>query len=139
MRWASIFLSGFLFGLGLAVSNMINPAKVLNFLDIAGTWDPTLLLVMTAGLVVTFIGYRLVLARPEPFFSSRFHLPASNAIDARLMGGAALFGIGWGLAGLCPGPAIAGLVYARPQSIIFVFAMVAGMLIAHFGVPGPGA
>ena len=110
---------------------MINPAKVLNFLDLAGTWDPTLILVMGAALAVTFAGYRLALARPRPIFASKFVLPTSTAINPHLIAGAAIFGVGWGLAGLCPGPAVAGLVYGRSQSAIFIGAMATGMIIAR--------
>jgi uncharacterized membrane protein YedE/YeeE len=131
MRMASIFAAGLLFGLGLAISGMINPAKVLNFLDLAGAWDPTLILVMAAALAVTFAGYRLILAQPAPIFAPHFKLPGRTAIDPRLITGAAIFGMGWGLSGLCPGPAIAGLVYGRPESALFVIAMAAGIVVAR--------
>lgn len=131
MRLATILAAGLLFGLGLAISGMINPAKVLNFLDVAGTWDPTLIIVMASALAVTFTGYRLTLAQPAPIFAHQFALPATTAIDFRLIAGAAIFGIGWGLSGLCPGPAVAGLVYGRPQSAIFIGAMAAGIIIAR--------
>lgn len=123
----SALLAGLLFGFGLAVAGMVNPLKVLNFMDLFGTWDPTLLFVMGAGLAVTGAGYRIVMARRAPLFADRFSLPGSNAIDARLLAGGALFGLGWGLTGFCPGPAIASLVFGRPESYIFVIAMAAGM------------
>ena len=121
-------LSGALFGLGLAVSGMANPAKVLNFFDVLGSFDPSLALVMASALPVTFMGYRLILARPSPFFAQTFHLPTARDFDARLIGGSALFGLGWGLSGFCPGPAIASLVTLSAEPVIFVIAMLAGML-----------
>lgn len=121
-------VSGLLFGLGLAVSGMVNPMKVQNFMDIFGTWDPSLLFVMGGGLLTALVGYRLVLKRPGPFYDSLFHLPATTGIDARLIGGALLFGLGWGLTGFCPGPAIASLVFGFWPSVYFVLAMAIGML-----------
>ena len=128
----TVFIAGLLFGAGVTISGMVNPVKVLNFMDIAGQWDPTLLFVMGAGLFVTFIGYRLVLARPKPVFAAAFILPAFSLIDARLAGGAALFGIGWGLTGFCPGPAIASLAFGHWQSFLFIAAMAAGMIAARY-------
>ena len=128
----TVFIAGLLFGAGVTVSGMVNPMKVLNFMDIAGQWDPTLLFVMGAGLAVTFIGYRLVLARPKPVFAAAFNLPTSRLIDTRLVGGAALFGIGWGLTGFCPGPAIASLAFGHWQSFLFVAAMAAGMIVMRY-------
>src|SRR5690242_4430664 len=102
-RLLSTFLIGGLFGLGIAVSGMIDPAKVLNFFDIAGAWDPSLAFVMGGGLAVAFIGYRLTFAyRARPALENRFVLPSPGIIDGRLVGGAALFGVGWGIAGFCP-------------------------------------
>lgn len=129
MRIFSAFAAGLLFGIGLVVSQMIDPAKVIGFLDIAGAWDPSLALVMGAALVVTFIGYRLVFMRGKPLFESSFQLPTKSAIDRPLVAGSALFGVGWGLSGLCPGPAIAGLSLGRVEIYVFVGAMVAGMLL----------
>jgi uncharacterized membrane protein YedE/YeeE len=128
MRVVLTLLSGVLFGLGVTISGMVNPMKVLNFMDLAGTFDPTLVFVMGAGLLVTVIGYRIVLGRAAPLFADRFHLPSVTAIDTRLISGAALFGLGWGLSGFCPGPAVASLVFGSQQSVIFVVAMAAGML-----------
>lgn len=126
-------VSGILFGAGLALSGMINPAKVLNFLDLAGSFDPTLLFVMGGALAVTFIGYRLVLSRSAPLFAGRFSLPTNRDIDWRLISGAAIFGIGWGLAGFCPGPAVAALVSFRLEPFLFVVAMAAGMIaVSHY-------
>lgn len=116
-------LSGLVFGLGLALSGMINPAKVLNFLDLAGQWDPSLALVMASALAVTFAGYRLVLGRETPYFEGRFQLPTARDIDAKLLGGAAIFGVGWGLAGFCPGPVLTAAGLALPQVFIFLAAM----------------
>ena len=98
-------IAGFLFGLGLVIGGMSNPAKVLNFLDLAGSWDPSLAFVMAGALAVTFIGYKLVFRQPRPLLAARFHLPELKQIDRRLVLGAAIFGVGWGLSGFCPGPA----------------------------------
>lgn len=127
----AVFLAGLLFGAGVTISGMVNPMKVLNFMDLSGQWDPTLILVMGAGLIVTFIGYRLTLARPRPLFAPAFNLPHSKALDSKLLGGGALFGLGWGLSGFCPGPAVASLVFGRSESFIFVIAMAAGMIAAR--------
>src|SRR5690606_18053745 len=106
MRVLSALLVGVLFGLGLTISEMINPAKIIAFLDVAGSWDPSLLVVMASALAVSFVGYRIVLARRAPLFGAAFQLPTKTTIDRPLIVGSALFGVGWGLAGLCPGPAI---------------------------------
>lgn len=121
-------ISGLLFGAGVTLSGMVNPAKVLNFMDVAGDWDPTLLFVMGAALAVTLIGYRIVLARPQPLFESEFRLPARTQIDGRLVAGAVMFGLGWGLTGFCPGPAVASLVFGFWQSWLFVAAMALGII-----------
>jgi hypothetical protein len=127
MRQAvAALLAGIVFGLGLAVSQMINPAKVVGFLDIFGRWDPSLLLVMAGAVVVTFVGFRVIQSRPAPLFGARFDLPTRRDLDSRLIGGAAIFGIGWGLTGFCPGPAIASLAFGIPESAIFVAAMALG-------------
>ena len=119
----SCFFAGILFGGGLTLSQMINPRKVISFLDITGNWDPSLAFVMGAALTVTFIGYKVVLKKYSPLFISKFQLPTHNNIDARLIFGAAIFGIGWGLAGLCPGPAIASVSFGGTNSLIFVGTM----------------
>lgn len=124
-------LAGIVFGAGLAISDMVNPARVLNFLDLAGRWDPTLIFVMAGGLAVTVLGYRLTLRQTAPWMAQRFHIPTRTIVDRSLVGGASLFGLGWGLAGVCPGPAFAGLVTMNPKALLFVVAMLAGMLIAH--------
>ena len=122
-------LSGLLFGIGLTISGMVNPMKILNFLDISGPWDATLIFVMGAGLVVTLLGYQIIFKRNAPLFAPSFKLPTSQNIDVKLLGGAALFGLGWGLSGFCPGPAIASVVYGNTESITFVIAMAAGMIL----------
>lgn len=128
------FPIGLLFGLGLTVSQMINPAKVLAFLDLFGAWDPSLIVVMGGALAVTGFGYRLVWQRPAPLLASAFQQPTGNELDARLLVGAALFGVGWGLAGYCPGPALAALGLAAPKTLLFVAAMLAGMGLHDFWV-----
>ena len=121
--------AGMLFGLGLAISGMMNPAKVVGFLDVAGGWDPTLAFVMGGALVVTVPAFRLILGRPRPILADGFALPTKSALDGRLLGGAALFGVGWGLSGFCPGPAVAALVTGLTPVFAFVAAMMAGMVL----------
>lgn len=123
------FLCGLIFGLGLVVSQMSNPAKVLNFLDFAGTWDPSLVFVMIGAIFATAIGYRLAWRSKSPKFDTVFHLPQKTRIDARLVGGAALFGIGWVMVGFCPGPALTALSFGGWPALVFVAAMAAGMII----------
>ena len=125
----AILISGLLFGAGVTISGMVNPMKILNFLDIFGPWDATLIFVMGAGLLVTILGYQIIFKRKAPLFATSFRLPTSQDIDAKLLGGAALFGLGWGLSGFCPGPAIASLVFGRTESITFVIAMAVGMIV----------
>jgi uncharacterized membrane protein YedE/YeeE len=131
MRIVASFASGLVFGLGLLISGMANPAKVQNFLDLAGTFDPSLILVMLGAVAVTFVGYRFVLARPRPLFAERFALPTLKEIDARLVLGAGVFGIGWGLSGFCPGPAMTSLPLLAKGTLIFVPAMLAGIGLAR--------
>lgn len=121
-------ISGLLFGTGLTVSEMVNPARVLGFLDLAGNWDPTLVFVMAGAVIISTIGYRIALKMHKPVFGDHFALPTNTTIDRQLLGGAAIFGIGWGLVGLCPGPAIAGLSTLDPRIIGFTVAMVIGFL-----------
>lgn len=128
-RQAAALLSGMLFGLGLAISGMINPEKVLGFLDLFGAWDPTLAFVMGGALAVTFPLFPLVLRRPKPAFADRFELPTKTALEPRLLAGAALFGLGWGLGGFCPGPAVAALASGQAKVGAFFLAMVGGMWI----------
>jgi uncharacterized membrane protein YedE/YeeE len=129
------FAIGLIFGLGLVISGMSNPAKVLNFLDLAGmrtgTWDPSLAFVMMGAVAIAFIGFRLVLRQPRPIFGEQFYLPTKSELDPRIVSGPAIFGVGWGLAGLCPGPAFVALGYGTSASILFVIAMFAGMAIAR--------
>jgi len=122
---------GLIFGTGIALSGMANPAKVLNFFDIAGTWDPSLAFVMGGALLVTTIGYRFVLKREKPALEARFHLPANRRIDAPLLAGSAVFGIGWGISGFCPGGAIPALGLGEVSAWAFVGAMMAGILAAR--------
>ncbi|MBX3516641.1 MAG: YeeE/YedE family protein [Rhodospirillales bacterium] len=130
-RLAAALLSGLLFGAGLTVSSMISPAKVLAFLDVGaaadGRWDPSLALVMAAALATTAIGYALLLRRKAPLLAPRFQVPTAKAVDARLIGGALVFGLGWGLVGLCPGPALAGLSQGSAKTALFVVALIAGI------------
>lgn len=125
-------VAGLLFGLGLVLSGMANPAKVLNFLDIAGTWDPSLAFVMAGAIAVTAIGYMFVLGRAAPILERRFDLPAIRPVDATLIVGAAVFGLGWGLSGFCPGPALTSLPLAARGTLYFVPAMLAGIAIAAY-------
>ena len=124
-------ISGVLFGLGLSISGMLNPQKVQGFLDIAGAWDPSLAFVMGGGLAVNLAGIMLMKKRETPFLAQVFHMPTSTVIDKRLIMGAVLFGAGWALAGLCPGPAIASLAMLTPDVGLFFLCMVAGLLIAQ--------
>ena len=131
-KLASAFAIGAIFGLGIAISGMANPAKVLNFFDLAGSWDPSLAFVMGGGLAVAFVGNRLLFARRQaPVFEAEFALPSQRRIDGELIGGAALFGIGWGIAGFCPGGAIPALGLGHPQTPIFLAAMIAGIIAAR--------
>ncbi|MCU1064120.1 DUF6691 family protein [Stenotrophomonas maltophilia] len=118
--------AGALFGMGLALSGMTDARRVLGFLDITGDFDPTLMWVLGSALLVSAVGQRWVMRRVRPWFSLHFQLPAARSVDTRLLLGAALFGIGWGWAGYCPGPAIAGLAVASREALWFVPAMLAG-------------
>ena len=132
MKLFFAYLSGLVFGVGISISGMANPAKVLNFFDIAGTWDPSLAFVMGGALIVTFIGYRFVLKRPAPFMASGFQLPTRRDLDLPLLGGSAVFGIGWGIAGFCPGGALPALGTGRTEVLIFVAALLGGIIAAKF-------
>jgi len=118
---------GTLFGLGLTVSGMVNPQKVIGFLDVAGDWDPTLAFVMGGALLVAIPAFRLILRRSHPVLAEEFELPSKKDVDGRLLGGAALFGVGWGLAGFCPGPAVTALASGLLPVFAFVAAMIVGM------------
>lgn len=122
---------GLLFGIGLVVSGMSDPAKVLNFLDLFGSWDPSLAFVMGGAVITAFFGYRLVLKRDKPVAAASFHLPASNAIDSRILIGPAIFGIGWGLGGFCPGPALTATMLGAAGTYAFLPMMFVGMWLAR--------
>jgi uncharacterized protein len=135
MSLAVQFLIGLLFGTGLVVAGMSDPAKVLSFLDVAaiatGTWDPSLAFVMGGGALVTYFGYIFVLKRPRPVFDTTFHMPKAKHIDSPIVVGPAIFGIGWGLGGFCPGPAFTAIGTGAAPAFIFVIAMLAGMVGAR--------
>lgn len=122
----SSFVIGMIFAVGLALSEMVNPARVLGFLDVSGRWDPTLMFVMVGALAITAPVYPLILRRARPLLYREFSLPTGTKIDQPLVLGAAIFGIGWGLGGFCPGPALAGLASGLPGVIMFVTAMIGG-------------
>ncbi len=130
------FAIGLLFGLGLITAGMSDPAKVLNFLDLAaiptGGWDPSLAVVMAGAIAVTFLGFRLVLRRSRPILAERFHLPTATGLDTRIIAGPAIFGIGWGLAGFCPGPALTAVFTGGAPAWLFLAAMFAGMAGARW-------
>jgi uncharacterized membrane protein YedE/YeeE len=128
------YIIGLLFGIGIAVSGMANPAKVLNFFDIAGSWDPSLAFVMGGALLVTLLGYRLVLRRRSPLLDDRFHLPSTSGIDGRLISGSVLFGIGWGITGFCPGGAIPALGSGRHEVMVFMAGMIAGAVATRLAL-----
>ncbi|MGY8664113.1 DUF6691 family protein [Bradyrhizobium sp. UFLA05-109] len=129
------FAIGLIFGAGLLISGMSNPAKVLNFLDLAairtGSWDPSLMFVMLGAVATAFIGFRMVLKRQRPLLGDTFHLPARNDLDPRIIVGPAIFGVGWGLAGFCPGPAFVAFGYGTLASVLFAIAMMVGMAAAR--------
>jgi len=122
---------GLIFGTGIALSGMINPAKVLNFFDLAGAWDPSLAFVMAGALGVTALGYRFVLKRSRPALDTRFHLPAKRRLDVPLVAGSAAFGIGWGMTGFCPGGAIPALGLGESSAWLFVASMAVGIAAAR--------
>lgn len=137
------FAIGLIFGLGLIVSGMSNPAKVLNFLYVggipAGTWDASLAFVMAGAIAATFVGFNRVSKLARPFFAERFYVPTRKDIDPKIVVGPAIFGIGWGLAGFCPGPALTALGFGSISAVIFVAAMCAGMVLARFIVQLPSS
>jgi len=126
-RMLVALISGALFGIGLAVSGMADPAKVIGFLDVAGEWDPTLAFVMGGAVIVTLVSFRFVLSRKRPVLDEGFSVPERTDVDGRLVGGAALFGVGWGLSGFCPGPAVVALSTGLPAVFVFFFSMLVGM------------
>ncbi|TWG83104.1 hypothetical protein L602_003200000370 [Cupriavidus gilardii J11] len=137
-------LAGLVFGIGLILSGMANPAKVLGFLDLAGRWDPSLALVMAGAIAVGLVGFTIARRRTVSWLGLDMKLPTSRQIDARLVGGSLLFGIGWGLAGFCPGPALVALGMGEPKAMVFVAAMLAGMGVYELlqrrrGIAAPSA
>ncbi len=135
-RALAALAAGTVFGTGLAVAQMIDPRKVLGFLDVAGAWDASLLFVLGGAVVLAAVAFRVVLRRPAPLWDDRFHLGTHQAVDAPLLLGAALFGVGWGLAGYCPGPAIASLAFGNSEAWWFVPAMAAGAALQHWQARG---
>ena len=132
MKNLTALLAGLVFGLGIALSGMANPAKVINFFDPFGTFDPSLLVVMGGALVTTFIGYRIIFgALPKPVYEPSFSIPSKRTIDASLIGGSVAFGIGWGISGFCPGGAIPALGFGGVGTLAFVGAMIAGLVIGR--------
>jgi uncharacterized membrane protein YedE/YeeE len=132
LRLLSALLIGVIFGIGIAISGMADPAKVLNFFDIAGSWDPSLIFVMGGALVTAAIGYRIVFrAMKDPVFEKAYNVPTNRTIDRRLVGGSALFGVGWGISGFCPGGAIPALGLGYSETFVFIGAMVGGILLAR--------
>lgn len=131
MRLPAAYAIGLIFGVGISISGMANPAKVLNFFDIMGIWDPSLIFVMGGALVTTLIGYRLVFRRAAPVLDGRFQIPTSRVVDARLVGGSALFGLGWGIAGFCPGGALPALGVGRWEVFAFVAAVAGGIILVR--------
>lgn len=131
MKYLFIILSGFLFGFGLSLSAMLDRHRILNFLDVAGEWDPTLLFVMFSAVLVTVIFFRFILKRHTPVFADRFYLPQRRDIDFPLVAGAAIFGAGWGIAGYCPGPGFAALILGSFNAVIFCLAYIAGFLLSR--------
>lgn len=138
MQLVSALLAGLLFGLGLVVSGMADPLKVQNFLDPIGTWDPSLAFVIGGAILVALPGFRLVRRRAAPLFAARFRMPTRSDIDGRLVAGAAVFGIGWGLAGYCPGPVLTALPLGAPGTLVFVPAMFLGIFLARLTRPREG-
>jgi uncharacterized membrane protein YedE/YeeE len=132
MHLILVYLVGVIFGTGIVISGMANPAKVINFFDVAGSWDPSLAFVMGGALITAAIGYRLVFGRTRPLFEGKFMLPTARNLDARLIGGSAVFGVGWGIAGFCPGGALPALGTGRWEVIAFTAAMLAGIFAARY-------
>lgn len=124
-----VLLCGILFGCGLTISNMVNPNKILNFLDITGNWDPSLAFLMLSAVIVTWLGYHFVKQLDHPKFAEKFFISEKKSLDARLIFGSALFGIGWGLAGYCPGPAITALGLGIMDAVYFVLGMIASIFV----------
>lgn len=130
-RELAAFSAGLIFGIGLCLGQMTNPAKVLAFLDVLGVWDPTLALVFIGAVLTTLVGYRLTMARGTPYLTDRFSLPSTKSVDLPLIGGAVTFGVGWGIAGFCPGPAITALGALSSEALVFLGAMILGLAIGR--------
>jgi uncharacterized membrane protein YedE/YeeE len=136
-RVVTAFLAGVLFAIGLGVAGMCQPSKVIAFLDVAGHWDPSLGFVMVGAIGVYFVAFRLITRRERPVFNTGFDLPAATALTPRLLGGAALFGLGWGASGFCPGPAITSMVGSGAKNaVLFVLAMAAGSYLSRRATSG---
>jgi uncharacterized membrane protein YedE/YeeE len=127
-KYLVAFAGGIIFGLGLCISKMVDPNKIMGFLDVAGNWDPSLLLVMFSALVIVSIGYRLALKREKPVLDQKFYLPTNNQLDIKLILGAILFGVGWGLIGYCPGPIVTSLGFLSVDVVIIFISMLVGMV-----------
>jgi len=125
-------ICGIIFGIGLVISGMTNPAKVIGFLNITGNWDPSLVFVMFGAIAITSPSIYLLNNRNKPLFSSSFQVPARKTIDQKLVIGSSLFGIGWGMVGLCPGPAISSIAFFQPLSILFILSMISGIYLSKF-------
>jgi len=134
VRLAIAVFCGLLFGAGMVISDMVNPERVLAFLDVAGAWDPSLAFVMGGALIPSSIAYLIRRRMDAPVAAETFHVPESRSIDLPLVGGAVVFGLGWGLVGLCPGPALAALTTGAWQAFVFVGAMLAGMVVFRLTV-----
>ena len=133
MKRISEFLAGLLFGTGLLLSGMTDPCKVIGFLDVTGTWDPSLALVMGGAIAVSFLAFRVAKRRKASFLGAAFRLPISDKVDKPLIIGSLIFGVGWGLVGFCPGPAIVSMAAGQPKALIFGLAMFVGMLVFGIG------
>lgn len=126
------FIAALIFGIGLGVSGMTLPSRVIGFLDVTGDWDPSLALVMLGAVTVYAVSYRFIMKRSRPVLAEKFQIPTRRDIDWKLLLGSAIFGIGWGLGGFCPGPALVGVVSAKPAVVVFVISMIAGMYLYGF-------
>lgn len=130
MKIVLSFVTGLIFGIGLIVSGMSDPVKVMGFLDWFGEWDPTLLYVMVGAILTVSIGYVLILKRPKPILTNEFQVPKNKTINKRLIGGSAVFGLGWGMSGYCPGPAAVNISFNPTDALVFLFFMIAGFYVA---------
>lgn len=136
-KLVSALAAGLIFGFGLGLSQMVDPDKVLGFLDVAGAWDPSLAFVMIGAIAVGLFAFRIIPKKSKPMFAESFSLPSAKDIDARLVAGAVVFGVGWGLVGFCPGPAISSIAYGHYESLIFIAAMMVGFGLTRLVPAGP--